>query len=460
MTGQELLPRLGAAKIVTELYGADAEVACSRYRALIEGLLEFPEKPATGSVWAASDFVVREYPETRGDVRLFSAPGRTELGGNHTDHNNGKVLAASVQLDAAAAVSKRADSLVVFRSTGYPDVVVNLAHPDGSPNFEADPAERGTTEALIRGIAAQFAARGIKPGGFTASADTTVFPGSGLSSSAAVEVLIAKIFDSFYGNGARSAPELAKMGWKAENLWFGKPCGLMDQLASASGGVIAIDFEDPENPLVTPLKFDPESLGFVIAAVRTGGSHADLTDDYAAIPREMKAVAKALGKETLRECSRSEVLERAAELRAKIGDRPILRALHYFSENIRVDDMKNALEKTNDLYDFEERRSALGRYLGLVGESGKSSAELLQNIWTPHNTAGQGIALALAMSHNFLGHNGASRVHGGGFAGTIQAYMSRNYFEGYRKEMEAVFGPGTVIALTVRQKGVTELLLE
>jgi galactokinase len=338
--------------------------------------------------------------------------------------------------------------------------VVDLSHPDGSPNLEPDPSERGTPEALIRGIAAQFAARGVRVGGFSVNADSTVIPGSGLSSSAALEVLIAKIVDCFYGGGKCGAVDLAKMGWKAENDWFGKPCGLMDQVASASGGTTVIDFKDPENPVVYPIKLDLPSWGYVLCVVNTGGSHADLTEDYAAIPLEMKAVARYFGKETLRDCHRSAVLEKAAELREKLGDRAILRALHYFSENNRVDDMKSAVETANDVFDFEERRGALGRYLALVEESGKSSGELLQNIYSSRHPEEQGISLALAISRNFLGKNGACRIQGGGFAGTIQAYMPANYLDDYRNEIEPVFGSGSVAVLGIRQTGVTEIVLD
>jgi galactokinase len=460
MTGQELLRKVDGAGVFEALYGRGAGAARERYRGLIQGLLGFAERPASGAVWTAAGLAVRDFPELGGAVRLFSAPGRAELGGNHTDHNNGKVLAAAVQLDAAAAVVQRDDSLVVFRSSGYPDVVVNLVHADGAPNVAADPAERGTTEALVRGIAAQFAAQGTVVRGFTAYADSTVLPGLGLSSSAAVEVLIATVFEAFYGEGKRGAADLARMGRQAENDWFGKPCGLMDQITSATGGVVAIDFKDPEHPGISPLNFDLASLGYALCVVNTGGSHADLTDDDAAVPREMKAVARFFGKETLRECYRSQVLERAAELRAQLGDRAILRALHYFSENGRVDDMKSALETANDIFDFEERRSALGRFLGLVEESGKSSWELLQNIYAPKQPENQGLALALAMSRSFLGHGGSSRVQGGGFAGTIQAYVPLNYLEAYRMELEAVFGAGAVMVLELRRAGAAEVVLE
>jgi galactokinase len=440
------------ARVFGELYGEDgAAGAKERYRALAAGLLALEKDPPGG---------VDRGTEHGEGVRFFSAPGRTELAGNHTDHNNGKVLAASLRLDIAAAAARRTDTLVVFRSSGYPDVVLDLAGKDKRPALEPDPAERGTTAALIRGIAAQFAERGGTPGGFTACADSRILPGAGLSSSAALEVLIGKIFDSFYGEGAIAPLELARMGQNAENRWFGKPSGLMDQIACATGGVVAVDFRDPAAPQVSGLKFDPASLGFALCVINTGGSHADLTGDYAAISKEMKAVAAFFGKESLRDCAIGMVLEKAAELRRALGDRAVLRALHYFGENRRVDDMKLALERIEASWDFEEKRSFLGRYLGLVEESGKSSLELLQNIWSPGNSREQGIALGLALSRMILGQNGRDRVHGGGFAGTIQAYVPVHHLERYRREMEAVFGAGSLSVLDIRQRGVTELFLE
>jgi galactokinase len=463
VTGKELLENIdsgSAAGGLGDLYGEEIDAAKKRYRALIEGFINFADKPARGALGFSVDKPVRDFGESRGDVRLFSAPGRTELGGNHTDHNQGRVLAASIQLDAAAAAAKREDGLVIFRSTGYPDVVVDLfrdGKAGGSPNLAADPAEKGSTGALIRGIAAEFAAQGTKIGGFSANADSTVLAGSGLSSSAAVEALIAKIFDCLYGDGRRSALELAKIGQKAENDYFGKPCGLEDQIACASGGAVAIDFQNIAEPRISPVRFDLYAMGYALCVVNTGGNHADLTGDYAAIPAEMKAVASFFGKNVLRECHKAQVMERASEIRKRIGDRAILRALHFFNENIRVADMQEAIEKTNSLFDPYERQGALGRYLSLVNESGNSSWELLQNIYAPANPTEQGIALALAVSRAFLGNMGAARVHGGGFAGTIQAYVPLSSLESYRGEIEPVFGKGAVTVLRIRQTGVTEL---
>jgi galactokinase len=459
-----------AGTILASLYGAEGlGAARRRYAALIEGMLRFTPPSPRGAG------APREFPETVGDLRVFTAPGRTELGGNHTDHNQGKVLAASIQLDSAAIVAPREDSMVIFRSTGYPDVVADLS--DLSPN----PAEKGTTEALVRGIAAELRARGTPVRGFTANADSTVLPGSGLSSSAAVEVLFGRIFDSLYGEGKRSAPEIALIGQKAENTYFGKPCGLMDQAACASGGAVAIDFGDPANPLLTQLRFDPAALGYVLCVVNTRGSHADLTPDYAAIPEEMRGVARFFGKTVLRELDAAAVLGRAAELRAALGDRAILRALHFFGENDRVEAMRKTLEKVDAEPALEQKRAALARYLELVNASGASSRELLQNIYSPQNPREQGISLALALTEQFLAaeaarsggagsgvssgagngvSNGASRVHGGGFAGTIQAYIAREALDRYRTAMEAVFGDGSVTVLRIRPVGAVESFID
>ncbi|MCL1931277.1 MAG: galactokinase [Treponema sp.] len=381
------------------------------------------------------------------DIRIFSAPGRTELGGNHTDHNRGRVLAAAIQMDAVAAVVPRPDGKVFFRSTGFPDVQVDLSGKDA---LAPRPQEQGTTGALVRGIAAEFARRGIQPGGFNANASSTVLPGSGLSSSAAVEVLLAKIFDALYGGGRCSPLELARISQKAENDFFGKPSGLMDQAASACGGAVAIDFADPDAPALTPVNFDPLSAGFALCVVNTRGSHADLTPDYAAIPREMNAVARFFGKSFLREIELSQLLAHAGELRKAVGDRALLRAIHFCNENRRA----QAMAETKQM----------GRFLELVNESGDSSWELLQNLYPPGDPCQQGLPLALAVTREFFREQGleaptaaACRVHGGGFAGTIQAYIPVAAFDAYRARMEALFGPGAVTTLRIRPVGAVEL---
>jgi galactokinase len=315
------------------------------------------------------------------------------------------------------------------------------------------PEETGTTEALVRGIAAQFSARGVEVGGFTANAASNVLSGSGLSSSAAVEVLFGKIFDSLYGQGSRSALCLAQIGQKAENDYFGKPCGLMDQVACASGGVVAIDFANKDAPQVSTVSFDPASHGYALCVVNTRGTHADLTPDYAAIPAEMMAVARFFGKSVLREIDRDAVLAHVTELRKACGDRAVLRALHFFDENVRVDVMLKSLEFLHADHKQTEKKTVLKCYLDLVDNSGDSSFELLQNIYSPQNPQEQGISLALALTRKF----GVCRVHGGGFAGTIQAYIPLDAFDSYKAAMEAVFGNGAVTALKIRPVGVAEL---
>jgi galactokinase len=469
MTGRAWLDALdsgGAGKILASLYGsAGVEAARRRYAALVRGMLRWPEKPPAGKPGEApGDAAAGMAPGVlTEEFRIFTAAGRTELGGNHTDHNRGKVLAASIQLDAVAVAAPRKDKTVIFRSSGYPDVEVDISPSNLSPR----PGEKGTTEALVRGIAAEFAARGVEPGGFTANADSTVLSGSGLSSSAAVEVLFGRIFDNLYGGGKRSALEIAQIGQKAENNYFGKPSGLMDQTACASGGAVAIDFADAARPLVRGILFDPAEGGYALCVVDTRGSHADLTPDYAAIPVEMKAVARFLGKEVLRETNRDEILSRAGELRQALGDRALLRSLHFFEENRRVDAMEAAL-KTMESSTGGVKEGAMKNYLELVNESGHSSWELLQNIYSPQHIREQGISLALALTRDFLqtppgtsagALRGACRVHGGGFAGTIQAYIPREQLAAYRMLMEGIFGPGALTELKIRPIGAAELEL-
>ena len=442
MTGKTLLEVIQtdkAAPVFENLYGpGNTESARRRYTGLIEGILD------------PNGFPAADFPETRGPLRVFTAAGRTELGGNHTDHNRGKVLAASIQLDSVAIVAPRADKKVFFRSAGYPDVSVQLVKADGSADLESKPEERGTTEALVRGIAAELTRRGVAIGGFSANAASTVLPGSGLSSSAAVEVLFGRIFDSLYGGGKRSALELAQIGQITENNYFGKPCGLMDQTACASGGAVAIDFGDPFHPLVKQINFNPEAAGYALCVVDTHGSHADLTEDYAAIPAEMKAVAAFFGKTVLREVDPKDVLVHAAEIRRAAGDRALLRAIHFFNENRRVDAMLAALSAA-DIHTF----------LDLVNQSGDSSWELLQNIYAPKYPGEQGVSTALAITLDFIATetrgSGACRVHGGGFAGAIQAYIPLDYLDTYKARMEAVFGCEAVTPIRIRPIGAAEL---
>ncbi|MDR1930785.1 MAG: galactokinase [Treponema sp.] len=460
MNGKELLQKLenpsgASAALFEKLYGTGgAEAGLKRFAALVrnfpaEGLE--PRRDVSGGAVRDRDF------------RLFTAAGRTELGGNHTDHNRGKVLAASIQLDQAAVLTLRGDNRIFFRSTGYPDVCVDLVDSSGVPDLAPRENEKGTTEALIRGIAAEFISRGTGVRGFAVNADSTVFPGSGLSSSAAVEVLFGRIMDNLFGGGKRSAVEIAQIGQKAENVYFGKPCGLMDQIACASGGAAAIDFGDAERPLVKQVDADLASAAYALCVVNSGGSHADLTPDYAAIPEEMKAAAAFFGGSVLREIDKKTVEAGAADLRKALGDRALLRALHFFDENDRVDAMLAALEQFARAKSPASKQTALAAYLKLVNESGDSSWELLQNVYSVCNVKEQGPALALTLTRNFLKREtklpGACRIHGGGFAGTIQAYIPLSVLDAYRKTMDGIFGPHSVTTLNIRPVGAEELLI-
>ena len=448
MTKKELTEKINskqAGEIFSELYGErEIDVIRKRYLSLVTGMMENKD-----------DFSETGISEAADSLRVFSAPGRTELGGNHTDHNRGKVLAASIQLDSAAVVRKRDDNIVFFRSTGYPDVKVKLIDSSGEPDLQPKTEEEGTTEALVRGIAAGLRRRGRAAGGFSANADSTVLSGSGLSSSAAVEVLLGRIFDSLYGEGKLKPLEIAQIGQYAENAYFGKPCGLMDQTACAAGGAAAIDFADAADPMVKQINFNPAGAGYALCIVNTGGSHADLTADYASIPAEMKSVAALFGKSVLRELDRETVINSAADVRKSAGDRALLRSLHFFDENERVDAMTNALIEIEN-----GEKDAINNYLYLVNESGASSWELLQNIYSPHRPGIQGVSAALALTKTFFQKQklkGACRVHGGGFAGTIQAYIPLNAMDSYRVYIEAVFGSGSVTILRIRPRGAVEL---
>ncbi|WP_461257845.1 galactokinase [Treponema sp. R80B11-R83G3] len=434
-----------SAEIFTELYGErEVDAAKQRYTSIILGAQKNTE----------------EFVGCQESLRVFSAPGRTELAGNHTDHNQGKVLAASIQLDNAAIVQKRNDNIVFFRSTGFPDVKINLTDKNGSPDLQPKPEEKGTTEALIRGIADELSKRGCKTGGFSANANSTVLIGSGLSSSAALETLLCRIFDSLYGEGKLSALEIAQIGQIAENVHFGKPCGLMDQAACATGGAVAIDFADVSLPKVRQINFDPAAAGYALCVVNTGGSHADLTADYASIPAEMKAVASFFGKSVLRELEKETFLSRAAEVQNSLGDRAFLRAIHFFNENERVDAMTAILLEMEKTATAAEKQRTLSSYLDLVNESGDSSWEFLQNVFSPTRPKDQGIASALALTKNFFRKQklrGACRVHGGGFAGTIQTYIPIDAMIAYRAYIEAVFGAGSLTVLRIRSRGAVEL---
>lgn len=375
---------------------------------------------------------------------LFSTSGRTELGGNHTDHNHGCVIAGSINLDTIAAVHEVMDYNVTIISDGYSPINVDIS------DLKVNPAEFGTTQALVRGVAASIVKRGGCLGGFAANISSSVFKGSGLSSSAAIEVLIGTIFNSLFNNDRFSTTELAIMGQEAENIYFGKPSGLMDQVACANGGIVGIDFKDTSNPIITPIAIDFADYGFDYVIVNTKGSHADLTPDYAAIPSEMKAVAKFFGKDVLRDVDEADFYQNIAELRHQIkNDRAILRAYHFFREDRCVEKMLSSLASC----DFKS-------YLALVQESGQSSFNYLQNIFSSKNACEQGISLAYAWSNMFFENNnlihggiydGAFRVQGGGFAGTIETYIPQDMTSAYISHMEKLFGPDSCVRLAIRK---------
>ncbi len=372
-----------------------------------------------------------------GECRLFSAPGRVEISGNHTDHNHGKVLAAAVDLDMIAAAGLSGDMVVTVVSDGFAELVVDLRQ------LAVVDAEAGTTAALIRGIAARFVELGYKIGGFNAVIHSQVLPGSGLSSSAAVEVLIGMIFNVLFNQSKIDAVELAKVGQYAENRYFMKPCGLMDQLACACGGVIAIDFTAPSSPGIRRLDVSLKQYNHVLLVMDTGGSHADLTPEYASVPAEMKAVARFFGKEVLRDVESEDLYANIPALRRQCGDRAVLRAMHFFEENKRVDMQVEALASR----DFP-------RFLQLVNQSGASSMNWLQNCFPVSNVTQQGVMIGLKLTRDYLGNEGACRIHGGGFAGTILVLMPDSRVDAYTRMMEGVFHKGCVMVLDFRGEGV------
>lgn len=366
---------------------------------------------------------------------IFSAPGRTELSGNHTDHQHGLVLAAAVTLDTKAAAAENNDGCIRVISEGYAPVTVPI------DELEMQPEERNTTAALVRGVAAGFLRRGYGVRGFDAYIVSDVLPGSGLSSSAAFEVLIGTVINALSG-GALSPAEIARIGQYAENEYFGKPSGLMDQTASAVGGIVAIDFADPGAPVITPVEFDFAGCGYALCIIDSGADHAELTEEYAAITNELKAVCRLFGKKHLREVDEREFYARIAEVRRAAGDRAVLRAAHVFSENRRCAEETAALGNG----DFE-------RFLRLVSESGRSSWMYLQNVIPTGSTARQELAFALLLCERLLGGRGAFRVHGGGFAGTVQAFVPVDMLAGFRAGIDSVLGAGSCHVLSIRREG-------
>jgi len=405
-----------------ELYGSEASVLkeqADRYKTLMNEFVEI----------YGSD-----------DVELFSSPGRTEIGGNHTDHQLGRVLAGAVNLDMIAVAAKNDTDLVRIKSEGYPEFQVDLS------DLSMNEAEFFTSRSIVKGICARLKQLGYKIGGFSALIEGRVPKGSGLSSSASFEVLIGAIISHLFNNGKLDPVENAIIGQWAENNYFGKPCGLMDQTACSVGGFITIDFKDPSKPIVKALDFNFQESGYALVITDTGGNHADLNDEYASLPIEMKSVAKELGKEVLRQVSMEDIVKIAPAIREKVGDRALLRSFHFQRDNARVVDQVAALE-SNDFQAF----------LKMVVDSGYSSYMYNQNIYPVTNVAEQGVSLALALSDMILNGKGAWRVHGGGFAGTIQAFVPADLVDTYVSTLEHVFGEGKCHKLFIRAKGAIKV---
>ncbi len=387
------------------------------------------------------------------EVALLTVSGRSELSGNHTDHNFGCVIAASISLDVLAVASPRADGIIRLKSEGFDEDVVVLAD-----SKTPDPAKFGQSSALIAGVCVGLEDAGYTVGGFDACTTSNVFKGSGLSSSAAFEDMVGTIESHLYNNGKVDEVTIAKIAQFSENQFFGKPCGLMDQVACAVGGIVAIDFADPSAPVIEALPFDMTAAGYHLCIVNTGGNHADLTDDYAAVPAEMKAVAAHLGQPVLRKTDKQAVIEAIPALRKTVGDRAILRALHFFNENERVARQKAALRTAIDATDTVTRDAAVDAYFDGVLSSGKSSYCYLQNVYTTKNVSEQGLSLALCLCEQVLGGKRAAyRVHGGGFAGTVQAYVPEELVETFTATMNAAFGEGATYDLKIRPVGAARI---
>ena len=390
---------------------------------------------------------VREFSSLFGadrEVRLFSVPGRSEISGNHTDHNRGCVIAAAVDLDIIAVASANGDGKVTVKSKGFPADTVDC-HPG-----EPDEKLFYTSGSLLSGVCAGFEKRGYRVGGYDAYTTSNVLKGSGISSSAAFEVMIGTVMNHLYNDAVITAPVIAEIAQYAENVYFGKPSGLMDQTACAVGGFSFIDFADPKAAKIEKLGFDLSRAGYSLCITNTGGNHTDLNDDYASVPAEMKAVAEEFGRGVLRGLTVKELLARAGELREKVGDRAILRAFHFIRENERVMGQAEALKKGD-----------IGSFLRGVRASGESSFMYLQNVYTTKNVREQGLSLALAVTDYALSgteRTSAWRVHGGGFAGTVQAFVPDENVDGYKSGMGAVFGTGSCAVLKVRPEGCTAVL--
>lgn len=418
------MPKKSAPKSLAEIYHhTDLEHQTARYKAVSESYKSYFESDGA-------------------KCRYFSAPGRTEVGGNHTDHNHGKVLAAAVNLDVIAAVEPTDDGIITLKSEGFDECRID------TKDLEVKENEKNTSSALIRGVAAGFKNSGYTIGGFKAYSTTNVLKGSGLSSSAAFEVLIGNILSSLYNNGGVSNIKIAQIAQYAENVYFGKPSGLMDQMASSVGGFVAIDFKNVDSPIIEQISADFESFGHTLCIIDTKGDHADLTPDYASIPAEMKMVANYFSVDYLRQICRQDIILNINNLRAEFGDRAVLRALHFFSENDRVDKLAHAL-KSGDFTAFLE----------YIRASGDSSYKYLQNVFTVNDIKNQALGIGLNLADDILNGKGACRVHGGGFAGTIQAFVPIEMLKEFVYSLDTVFGNGACHVLRIRKVGGTEVTL-
>ncbi len=427
MKTTDLLTALNAGKadeMMTALYGASG-VASEKIRYST----------------ALSEFV-KIYGEDR-DASFYSVAGRTEISGNHTDHNYGRVVAGSLNLDVIAVASPREDSVITVYSEGFGKFEVDFEKYN-TPN----PEKFTTSDSIIAGMCAGFKRNGHSIGGFDAYTTSNVLKGSGMSSSAAFEDMIGNILNHMYNDGKVDNTEIAILAQYAENEFFGKPCGLMDQVACAAGGLVGIDFADPKNPVIEKMEFDLDGAGYSLCIVNTGGNHADLGEDYASVPAEMKSVAAAMGKTVLNEVNEDDVIAAVPKLRESVGDRAIMRALHFFAENKRVDALKAAV-KAGDMDKF---------FLNIM-ESGRSSFCYLQNVYTVKNVSEQGISLALCLADKYLsGKKAAWRVHGGGFAGTVQAFVPTCEAEGFKAYMDAALGEGSCLILRIRPYGAVKVI--
>lgn len=370
------------------------------------------------------------------DIELFSAPGRTEIGGNHTDHNHGLVLAGGISLDAIAAAGKNDEGIIRIKSAGYPMDTVSC------DDLAVKDAEKGKSQSIIRGIVARFKALGYNVGGFDAVTASQVLSGSGLSSSAAFEVLVCTMLSYLYNDGKVDPVEIAKISQYSENVYFGKPCGLLDQMACSVGGFVKIDFADTSKPVIEKIDFDFGKSGYSLCIVDTKGSHSDLTDEYAAVRAEMEAVAAFFGKSVLREVDKKDVISNAGVISKKLGERAVIRALHFFGENEKVLLQAKALSDG----DFSE-------FMRLIIASGRSSYMYNQNVYTCSEPKNQPLSLALCVSEQILSGKGAWRVHGGGFAGTIQAFVPNDMVEEYTEQMKNIFGDDSCYVLNIRPFG-------